>query len=141
MEKIMSNIIVANSDIITVEYVPDKQMIYHVIHKPVAENLKAFQDALDAGTQALKTYGVSKWLSDDRKNGPLPPEQYKWLETTQWSLNTIKLGWKYWANVVPQEIAAAGTLTALIDDLYTHDLHLMVFISIEAAQKWLDQYE
>lgn len=135
----MPNISVFNSEYITVEYLPDKQMIYHVVHKPVAENLKIFQAALDAGTKALQQYRVAKWLSDDRKNGPLPPEQYEWLESTKWSLRTIQFGWKYWANVVPENLVAAGTLTPLIDELYQHGLRMNVFASMEAAQKWLDE--
>lgn len=134
----MLNVVVFDSEYITVEYVPDKQMIYHVVHKPVAENLKVFQNALNAGTEALKKYSVIKWLSDDRKNGPLPPEQFEWLETTKWSLRTIQFGWKYWANVVPEDLVAAGTLTPIIDDLYTHGLRMNVFSSMDRALAWLD---
>lgn len=135
----MTRVIVFDSEYITVEYVPDKQMIYHIVHKPVAENLKVFQDALNAGTDALKRYGVVKWLSDDRKNGPLPPEQFEWLETSNWNLRTIQFGWKYWANVVPEDLAAAGTLTPIIEDLFTRGLRMNVFTSVESAQKWLDE--
>ena len=135
----MSNIEVFSSEYVTVQYVPDKQMIYHVIHKPVAEAIDVFHAALEAGSEALKEHRATKWLSDDRNNGPLPQEHFDWLEATQWSHRTIQHGWKYWANVVPEELMAAGSLAPVIEEFYKNGLHLLLFTSIDEAQEWLDK--
>lgn len=42
-------------------------------------------------------------------------------------------GWKYWAVVVPEDIAAAGTFPKAIDDFYQRGLRMMVFTNVEDA--------
>ena len=133
----MSDVTIYDNEFITVKYIPDKGMIYHTVHKPLADQGTMFQDALNAGTEALKKYKCTKWLSDDRKNGPLPPEQIEW-GATDWNPRTIEAGWKYWANIVPEEIAAAGTLMPVIQNLHTFGLRMQVFTNLEDALKWLE---
>jgi hypothetical protein len=131
----MPPIIIVDNEHITVQYLPDKKCIYHTVHKPLADSV--FQDALNAGADALKHYGVCKWLSDDRKIGPLSQEILQW-SATDWQPRMIAAGWKYWANIVPEEIKAAGTLVPLIDVLYGLGLRMMVFSDVEKAVQWLD---
>jgi hypothetical protein len=131
----MSPIIIVDNEYITLRYLPDKRIIYHTIHKPI--DGQPLKDALNAGTEALKQYGACKWLSDDRKNGPLSQEMLDW-GLKDWDPRTIAAGWKYWANVVPQELSAAGTLMPLIQILYDMGLRMMVFTDLENAIQWLD---
>lgn len=134
----MTDIKIYDSEYITVEYWPEKKLIYHTIHKPIAEQLDIFKAALDAGSDALATYQVTKWISDDRKNGPLSQEGNQWAFEV-WQPRTIKAGWKYWANIVPQDLAAAGTLIPVIDVLFSLGLQMMVFTTPEKALEWLDK--
>lgn len=134
----MNHITIVDNEYITIEYIPEKKLIYHTIHQPV--NGPKLRDALNLGTEALGKYGATKWLSDDRKNGPLPPEDIEW-GFNDWNRRTAKLGWKYWAIVVPQEIAAADSLSPVIDDLYEVGLRMMVFTNLEEAFAWLDKME
>lgn len=99
----MANTILYDSEYITVEYVADKRLIHHTIHKPVQGQV--FHDALNAGSEALATYGACKWLSDDRKNDILTEDDAVW-GIVDWGPRTAQAGWKYWANVVPVDIAA-----------------------------------
>src|SRR6185369_5923892 len=96
------------------------------------------KEALNAGTEALQTYKVHKWLSDDRKNDALTPEGNEW-SFSDWQPRTLKAGWKYWAAVVPKDLIAAGTLLPVIDILYELGLRMMVFTTIDEAVVWLDQ--
>jgi len=134
----MSTITIVKNDYITVEYWDDKKIIYHVIHQPI--DGETFKAALNAGTEALAKYSVDKWLSDDRKNGPLAPENLDWA-LNDWSPRTIAAGWRFWANVVPQELAAAGTLIPVIDHYFEIGLRMMVFSDVEKAIEWLDHVE
>jgi len=139
----MSEIILFDNEYITVEYHPENRWIYHTIHKPIgteASDVEMLKAALNRGTEALKQYGISKWLSDDRKNGPLADELVEW-GATDWNPRTIKAGWKYWANVVPQELVAAGTLTPVISNLFALGLRMQVFSNLEEAREWLSQME
>ncbi len=131
----MSPITIVENEFITLQYLPDRKAIYHVIHKPIPD--QPLKDSLDAGTEALKKYGINKWLSDDRKNGPLSEEFIEW-SLHNWCPRTVAVGWKYWANIVPQEVAAAGALMPVIEFLHTLGLRMMVFSDPAEANKWLD---
>ncbi len=132
----MTPITIAENEFMTVQYIPDKKMIFHTVHKPIT-NDNALKDALNAGTDALIQYGVCKWLSDDRKNGPLSQEMVEW-GLNDWDRRTIAGGWKYWANVVPDDVASAGTLLPVIEILFEMGLRMMVFTTLEDAMRWLD---
>lgn len=137
----MSSISIVSNEYITVNYLPDKKLIYHTIHQPLGdEQTQLFKDALNAGTDALKKYGATKWLSDDRNNGPLPDEILHWV-TKDWNIRAVQAGWKYWANVVPAEVDAAGSLIPIIEDLHQHGLRMLVFTNLEEAFAWLDQMD
>lgn len=137
----MSRIQLYSNEFITVDYHSDKKIIYHTIHKPMGkEQIDIYKQALNAGTNAMEKYGVSKWLSDDRKNGPLPDELEGW-GTDTWIPKTLEAGWKYWANVVPTEIHAAGTFVPVIEALYALGLRMRVFSHAEEALVWLDSVD
>lgn len=131
----MANVILAENEYITVQYVPEKGMIHHTIHQPYGG--APFREALNKGTTALKEYGICKWLSDDRKNGPLSEEDIEW-GFNDWNKRTIEAGWKYWALVVPTDVMSAGSLMPTIQALFDLGLRAMVFDNLEAAQEWLD---
>lgn len=132
----MSEIIIVDNPYITVKYLNDTKIVFHTIHKPVGGQV--FRSALNAGTDALKRYGASKWLSDDRLNGPVSDEDREW-SFQNWNLPTIQAGWKYWALVVPNELIAAGSLTPVIEKLYEYGLRMMTFSTVEAALEWLNR--
>ncbi len=134
----MSPIIILDNEYITVQYLPDKKIMYHTIHQPI--DGQPLKDAFNAGTDALKQYGACKWLSDDRKNGPQSQEFFSW-GFKEWSPRTIAAGWKYWAIVVPTELASAGTMAPAIDAYYDLGLRVMVFTDVEEATQWLDRFE
>ncbi len=133
----MPNVTIYNSEYITIEYWPDHNLIYHTVHQPMSGQLPMFKEALNAGTAALQKYNIHKWLSDDRKNDALTPEGNEW-SFNDWQPRTLKAGWKYWALVVPQTLAAAGTLTPVIETLFDLGLRMMVFTKVEEAVEWLD---
>ncbi len=133
----MPPITIVDNEYITVEYWPTKKIVLQAAHKPVSGQI--LRDAVYAGTETLKTYGACKWLSDDRKNGPLSNEEMAW--GIEWIHRSIEVGWKYWANVVPEQLAAAGSLLPMIDFCYGLGLRMMVFTDVEKATEWLDRLE
>jgi len=131
----MSPIIIVDNEYITLQYLPDKKIIYHTIHKPIADQM--LKDALNAGTESLKEYGACKWLSDNRNNGPLSQEMVDW-GLKDWDARTVAVGWRYWAAVVPQAAADAGSLMPLIDILFDMGLRMVLFTDLDKAFMWLD---
>lgn len=138
MEQEQERIALVDNEYITLDYLPDKKAIYHTVHKPIGGQV--LRDALNLGTEALKKNGGCKWLSDDRKNGPLPKEDAEW-GWNDWNPRTIAAGWKYWALVVPQEVVSAGAMMPVINDLFKLGLRMMVFSDLEEAKEWLDRFE
>jgi hypothetical protein len=132
----MSPIIIVDNEYITLQYLPDKKAIYHIIHKPIPD--QPLKDALNAGTEALKKYGACKWLSDDRKNGPLSQEMQEY-GFKDWGPRTIAAGWKYWADVVPVDLVSAGALAPVMEAYFNLGLRMMVFSDLEKAFQWLDR--
>lgn len=128
------NIIVQNEHM-TIKYLPERGVIHHTVHKPVSG--APFRDSLNIATEFLKENGVTKWLSDDRLNGPLPQEDIEW-GFNDWNRRAISYGWKYWALVVPKEVEAAGSLVPVISNLFDLGLKMQVFTNTESAFEWLD---
>jgi hypothetical protein len=125
---------IVTNEYISIDFLPEHGIIHHTVHKPIEAQL--LKDSLNKATEFLKQNRVTKWLSDDRKNGPLSPEVIEW-GFKDWNQRAINAGWKYWANVVPEEVEAAGTLTPTINDLHERGLRMMVFTNVDDALEWL----
>lgn len=133
----MSAIVVVDNEYMTIECFPEKGLIAHTFHQPISG--QPFRDAMDAGTEMLARHGCYKWLSDDRKNGPLTPEDIEWA-FNDWNLRTIDVGWKYWGLVVPTDMVSASSLTRVIMDLNERGLRVKVSDNLEDAAEWLESF-
>jgi hypothetical protein len=91
---------------------------------------------LNLGVVAMAKYGAAKWLSDDRNNSVLSPEDTEW-SMNNWFPRAIQAGWKYWALVVPQDILAQMNLKEFVDSYFDQGLRIMVFSNSDEAMKWL----
>ena len=131
----MSWITVVDNDYVTMKVSPEKDMIYHTFHQPISG--KVFRDYLNTGVETMKQYGVTKWLSDDRKNVAIPDEDVEW-STTDWGVRALEAGWKYWAIVVPEDYAGRETMADLRKHYLEKGVELRVFITPEQAAEWLE---
>ena len=92
----------------TLWYHPGPGIVHHQIHKFI--HGQPFRDLLLAGLDTLQKNRAQKWLSDDRFNAVLRPEDVDWSHQF-WFPQTVRAGWKYWAIVQPeklQQLAPAG---------------------------------
>lgn len=131
-----SRFVVHESPQITVWCDPEDGCIHHQIHSYCFG--PAFRDALNAGTDALIEHGCTKWLSDDRNNGPLSPDDATWA-TSQWFPRTRAGGWTHWAMVKPHAVVAQLNVQQFIDLYRTKGVTVEVFTELDKAQRWLDQ--
>ena len=88
------------------------------------------------GIEYMQANGLFKWLSDDRNNGPLPENVMMWF-FSDWRDRAVAAGWKFWANIVPQDVIAAGSLIPVIHDLAEHGVKMNVYASMERDRDWL----
>jgi hypothetical protein len=131
----MVETVVIQNEYATLEFHPKTKIVHHTFHQPIGG--QKFREVLIAGTDLLKKYGASKWLSDDRENSALSPEDSEWA-MKEWFPNAKSAGWKYWGLVVPPDILARMNLKQFVDDYYEQGLRIMVFTKPEEARAWLE---
>src|SRR3954466_10475952 len=102
MNSVFDTIVVLDNDLISLWCYRNKQMIHQVAHRPVAG--APLRHALKKGTEALKANRSTLWLSDERCNTALTPDDMHYLPDV-WFPETQKAGWEHWAIVLPERAA------------------------------------
>jgi hypothetical protein len=118
-------------------YYPELKIVHNTFHgKPTG---KQFREALDAGVEVMKKYGSTKWLSDDRQNqAQFSEEDNEWADSV-WFPRMQEVGWKTWAMVVPESVAARDNVVDIIDKIYDQGVRISVFVDLDEALKWLSE--
>lgn len=130
----MAEVIIDN-DYYTLVYYPKTRILHHTFHQTTRGQV--LHDGLDAGIDAMRRLGAVKWLSDDRKNGGVTPDDIKW-SINDWGPRAAAAGWKYWALVVPEDFAAKVDMNPVVNGFYQLGVRVMVFIDLAAAREWLE---
>ncbi len=128
--------IVLDNEWATVRYEPVGKYIYHTFHQPISGD--PFRHVLNVGLDFLTANNVQKWLSDDRKNAEFSPEDIA-FSVEDWGPRAAKAGWKYWALVVPEDIAARGGMQDIIDTFFDLGVRVAIFTNLEKAENWLEK--
>ena len=129
----MTDIIIDN-EYITVQYRSDIEAVHHTFHQAIEGYV--LRNALDAGIGVLQRYGAIKWLSDDRNNAGVSPEDTEW-SMNDWGPRAAEAGWKYWALVVPESIAGRVDMSGIVQRFWELGVRVNVFTSVEDAEDWL----
>lgn len=130
----MSTRILWQSPKITVWHHPDARLVHHEIHQYCYGD--AFRDALTAGAEALALHRADRWLSDDRRNGPVSPEDDAWINST-WFPRATAAGWRYWALVPPTAMVGQMNVARTAKLFEQHGLVVRTFTTPELAMVWL----
>lgn len=130
----MEPITVIDNQYATLMYHPDARIVHHELHRFVYSDM--FRHVLNQGLMLMKQHGADKWLSDDRFNSALTPEDGAWA-VTHWGPRVIDLGWKAWAIVLPDSYIGKQNMQEYID-LYTRrGVMVEVFEDPDEALVWL----
>jgi hypothetical protein len=129
--------------IITIIDDEKRSLFYHsdskVVHHKIKRGLFGvdFRDLLTRGAELMEENGAKKWLSDDRDNSIVAPEDSQWGGEV-WAPRVIRAGFKYWAIVVP--ISAVGSLQMrrLADEYRYRGVTVQAFDNLAAALAWLE---
>jgi hypothetical protein len=132
---LMNANVILNNEYATVLYYPESGIVHHTLHKPTTG--EPFREVMLAGLEAMKANGAQKWLSDDRPNQTIPPEDAEWGERV-WFPQVKAAGWKYWALVVPNELEGRLRMKDFVDLYYERGIRIMVFSTPEDALTWLE---
>jgi hypothetical protein len=130
----MTRVTVHESPEITMWCYPDDGVVHHEMH------LYCYGDPLNSallkGVEALQQYGATKWLSDDRKNGALPPEAEEWGRMV-WFPRARAAGWKTWAVLPPSLVAGKMNLGRFVKMYADRGIEVKTFTDPAVALEWL----
>jgi hypothetical protein len=109
--------------------------VHHQIKKFISG--QAFRDLLLSGLDVLEKNRAQKWLSDDRFNAVLRPEDVDWSHQF-WFPQTVKAGWKYWAIVQPEKVVGQVTMKGPGQRIRAPGRDVEDVRDPESALRWLD---
>ena len=125
---------VLDNEYATLRYYPGSKIVHHTFHQPTSG--QPFREVVTTGVALLRAHKAAKWLSDDRHNLSLTPEDAEWARVN-WFPCALEAGWKYWALVVPADFKARLNLGELVDEFSLQRLSIMVFTTPEEGLIWL----
>jgi hypothetical protein len=131
----MAAVTIIDNPYATLWYHPDKGIVHHQIHQFIRGN--AFRELLLAGTNVLIKHRAQKWLSDDRANAVLRPEDVEWSHE-HWFPQTAQAGWKYWAIVQPSKVVGQVTMKNLAATYGQYGITSQAFTDPKDAMWWLE---
>jgi hypothetical protein len=113
---------------------PDARIVHHIAKTPLYGS--EFRDMLSRGADYLEKNRATKWLSDDRRNGAISPEDNEWGDSI-WAPRVIGAGFKYWAIVVPRAATGSLQMRRLCGEFRKRGVTAEVFETPETAMAWL----
>ena len=131
----MSKQTILDTEYATLWYHPEEKVIHHKIHKFLVAGV--FEKLLSAGAELMETHGAVKWLSDDRNNVVVSPEDLEWSDRI-WAPRVLRAGFKYWAIVVPSMAVAELQMKALQAKRRQQGILVEMFETVEEAMAWLN---
>lgn len=134
----MTEILVHQTELISVWCDPERSLIRHCIHAYCHSD--PIREALNAGTDALIAHECTIWLSDDRLNRPLTPEDADWGKT-QWFPRTRAAGWTHWALVKPRQVVAQLNIKQFVDYYHPLGVQAAVFTDLDEAETWVESLQ
>ena len=134
----MTKELIEENGFYTLWFHPDDGIVHHKFHKFIYGD--TFRACLNRGTALLKERGASKWLSDDRKNSVITPDDSEW-GVYDWLPRTIEAGWRYWAIVMPEGVTGRLKMESIIVDTAKSGLIIETFTDDDYAMDWLRTFE
>ena len=133
MSEPAARVILDNEFAIVLYHVRHK-IVHHTFRKPVTSAV--FREALTRGVELFERRGANKWLSDDRANNALHPEDGKWAMEV-WSKRAIAAGWKAWAIVMPDAALGKANMRRFIREYSDQGVDVNIFDGADEALEWL----
>lgn len=131
----MDTITLLATDDVTVVFYPDENIVHHTILQPITGD--SVRNMLNTSLTAMQQHHACKLLGDDRKNvGAVSKADEEW-GNTEWFPAMLDAGWKFWAFVVPDDIATRMNMNEFVERYFQHGIRVMVFTNPEEAFDWL----
>jgi hypothetical protein len=132
----MPTLTILDDDYMSLWYHPETGIVHHRIKKYLVQG--GFRKLLGASAELLEVHRAIKYLSDDRNNVVVDPEDIKWAED-HWYPRAIKAGLKRWALVLPSTMVGTLQARSILEDRRKRGLDVEGCESVEAAMAWLQR--
>ena len=130
----MPTLTILDDEYVSLWYHPDTGIVHHRINRYLVQG--GFRKLLSASAELLETHHATKYLSDDRNNVVVDPEDVKWADEN-WYPRVSKAGLKHWALVLPATMVGTLQARTILDDRRKRGLDADAFDNIESALAWL----
>jgi hypothetical protein len=117
-------------------YRKDTKIVHHELRRFV--HGESFRAMLERGVEAMEQRRAIRWLSDDRGNAPVKPDDSEWCKTI-WFPRALAAGWKHWAVVMPEGVLGQMNMRRWIEMYAESGLNAHPFADPERALAWLSQ--
>jgi len=131
----MTSVVLLDNEHATLWFHEESKIVHHHIKKWVSGN--DFRSILDKGYECFVKNNALKWLSDDRNNGALKPDDEEWATKT-WFPRVLKAGWKHWAVVQPAKLVGQMNIKRFTETFAKAGVNAQLFTDPDVAKKWLE---
>jgi len=128
-----TQVILDNEDA-TLWFHPETKVVHHFVKRYI--HGQALHDVLEKGAEVMEKHHATKWLSDDRNNGALSPDDEKWGKEV-WFPRALKAGWKHWAIVQPAKIVGQLNIKRFKETYAQAGVNAAMFSDPDEATIWL----
>jgi hypothetical protein len=127
--------VIVDNEWVLIRYHPRPKIVHHEFRRFV--HGAVLREALETGLSTLKLGGAARWLSDDRRNGPIPPVDGDWA-LKDWGPRAIAAGWRYWAVILPDKVLGQMNMKRWIETYAKLGVAAQAFPNPEAGLDWLE---
>jgi hypothetical protein len=132
----MPTVTILDDEDMSLWYHPETGIVHHSIHKYLLPGL--FRRLLTASAELLETHRAGKYLSDDRSNVVVDPEDIRWADEN-WYPRVLEAGLKRWALVLPATMVGTLQARTILNERRSRGLEAEGFDTVEAAMAWLER--
>ncbi len=126
--------VILQNEHITLWYYPDLAIVHHQMVQ--APSSQEFRELLDKGASTLERYRAVKWMSDDRGNTLLRPDDEAWAQK-EWLPRVLRAGFKFWAIVLPAAAIGKLNMQRLANDHLRYGIQSRIESMPGPAFDWL----
>jgi hypothetical protein len=131
-----NSIILIDNDKVRLQFHLRTRIVHHEIRQFV--HGAELREILEKGLEAFQKHSACKWLSDDRGNGALKPDDAKWA-LEKWSPRVMAAGWRFWAVVMPEKVVGQMNMKRWISTYAEKGVTAAAFTDPDEAMTWLEQ--
>ena len=129
------SVVVLETQAVVLRYHRQARIVHHELRRFV--HGPEFRNLLERGLELLQENKATKWLSDDRGNGPLKPADAEWSQQ-EWAPRAAAAGWKYWAVVLPKKVLGQMNMKRWIELSAEVGRVAQGFSDSVEAMRWLE---